>query len=145
MLKKVTIMLSLAFFIASLTQTAFYTGSISPEGAMGTKFLLFFGWLGIFIGDWGSLTWLANPLYILSLYLFLHHYKAGIVTSGLTLLIALMFLKVKSVVTNEAGTSTAIVALAAGYWLWTASFMTLFTGTLLDVLIQKKSAQVASD
>lgn len=66
--KKITIGLSLAFLIFSLTQPAFYIDREDYD-AWANSFLLFiFGWSFILGGSTESFIWWANPLYIAAIF-----------------------------------------------------------------------------
>ena len=87
------------------------------------------GWLGVFFGG-AALTWLANPLIILSWIMTKRNSKHALTVSALASLICLSFLLFDKVIDNEAGHYNEIISYQSGYWLWACSALTMAFGNL---------------
>jgi hypothetical protein len=124
--RSLSILLSIALFIVSLTQQCYCTSVTCADAAA----VLLIGWIGAFYGG-AALSWLANPLLITSWILTKNNSKYGLWTSLAATLFAALFLIFDDVIDNEAGHFNPIVAYLPGYWLWLASAAVLFIGNLL--------------
>jgi hypothetical protein len=127
-LQKVTVLISLALFIGSLTQPAFIT-----EGQKYSSLLsILVGAISILGGaglEW--LTWLANPIYFISIVLFLKGDHRSISTSVLSALIAVSFLSWEKILVSESGRTAFIDSFESGYFLWLASLSVLSVGVMI--------------
>jgi hypothetical protein len=149
--KKLTIlitMISIALFIASLTQKCYCL-----DDDCGDSIAVFlFGWLGVlvelgdivtFIADkiqgeatvfnykmGATFSWLANPLIILSFGLLRSSPKLTLVFSVFSTLLILSFLLFRFVIANEAGHYNEITGYKNGYYLWLASSLTMVAGSI---------------
>lgn len=115
--------LSMLLFLLSLTQKAYCTATHCADSIM--TFLL--GWAALASGAAG-LTWLANPLLILSWWLWYRHTRAALLCSTGALLLAFSFLLFHSVPANESGQQQQVMAYRAGYWLWLGSMVLSWLG-----------------
>ena len=119
---------SVLLFVASLTQDAYYLAGDNPESWSASWVLLLMGWMGVF---YGVITWLANPLLVLSWILCLRgELRAAVIVSAAAVLLALSFLLHSTIVTSEAPTYEAVAGYGAGYWLWLASMLIMAAGSL---------------
>jgi len=125
----------------SLTKPAFILEGREAAGIGTAPWVLFFlGWAGLFTGNFMvTLVWMANPVCILSvLYSCLGKKGKALIFSLLSLILALGFIFVNSIMAGESGIVPAgIVALRAGYYLWLASFGAVILGATIPYLKDK--------
>jgi len=128
-IQRAIILLSLSVLIISLSQPAFYCNG---HKAMPSAYLFFMGWSGILGGGIPScLPWLANPIYFISIYLIIRNKNYALYLSLLSVLIAFSFSFLDNIVTSESGSTSKIVSLEPGYYLWLTSFIILFLGCII--------------
>ena len=136
-LKIVIISISFVLLFLSLTQNAYYvTGMEESVGSFGLiAFLL--GWLDIFEA---GITWLANPLLIISwIILLFGKSKFSLILSLLAILFSFSFLFFKNIILNEGTLQHGeIIAYVNGYWLWLSSCGINFLGNLIVLFKEKK-------
>jgi len=136
-LKIVIISISFVLLFLSLTQNAYYvTGMEESVGSFGLiAFLL--GWLDIFEA---GITWLANPLLIISwIILLFGKSKFSLILSLLAILFSFSFLFFKNIILNEGTLQHGeIIAYGNGYWLWLSSCGINFLGNLIVLFKEKK-------
>ena len=125
--------ISIAILICSFTQPAFYIDRQGSQDAWSNSLFLFFlGWLFLLGGGLiPTLIWLANPIYFLSLALSLKGKKIGIYLSLVSVILAIIFSLLESIITSESGAHSKIVSLELGYKLWLTSFLVLAFGTII--------------
>ena len=126
------IALSLIIFILSFTQTAFTVHDHNGNSQMSSLMVLVMGAFAILGGglaEWA--IWLANPLYILSLILFIRSNKKSRTVSIVAAAIGLSFVLWKNILISESGSEATIVSLNAGYWLWLISLALSAAGILI--------------
>lgn len=145
---KLTIILSVAAYICSLTQVAYCTNDCKSS-----LMVLLVGILGILteIGtivsyimdkingqtstihyDIGaSFTWLANPIILFSLIMFRHNKRITLIFSAISSTLILLFLVFEKVIDNEAGHYSKVTELKLGYWLWLFSSLIILIGSLI--------------
>jgi hypothetical protein len=137
-LQKGVIVLSCAIFILSLFQPAFYIDEKDYDAYADGKFLALLGWMSFLGGDFiASLIWLANPLFVTAIILILNRKQLGLYISILSIVFALSFSLLNSVMINENGRYSKITSLENGYKLWTLSMVVLTIGTGINILISK--------
>ncbi len=149
--KKLTILITIigvTLFIASLTQKCYCLGDQCGDSIAA----LLFGWIGVLLelGDiatfimeklqgqdtifnskiGATLSWLANPLIIISFVTLRFSPKTTVVISILSTLLILSFLLFRHVIANEAGHYNEITSYKMGYYLWLASSLTMLTGSI---------------
>lgn len=128
--------LSLIILIISLTQSAitinrYYSDTIELEPQPSLGFFLG-GSIGILGGAaFEEFIWLANPLCIISIMMFLDDKKKSITFSLIALAIAVSFSFWDNILANEGGGTTEIVSFDAGYYLWVLSIAILNIGIFL--------------
>lgn len=128
-LKKNILIASIALFVISLTQKCYCTTTQCSDSIMA--FLL--GWLAAFSGG-AAISWLANPLLIVSWFVLKRNLKIAMFLSMFAFLISLSFLLFDSVTDNESGGSHPIISHRLGYWLWIASTSCMLIGTFVLML-----------
>lgn len=122
--KKTVLYLSIILFLISLTQKAYCTSDSCSEGFL--VFLL--GWAVAFT-SFAGLSWLANPLLILSWLLLHRKLKLSMLLCTGAFLLSFSFLLAGEVTANESGQQHQIVSRNAGYWLWFSSSFVMLLGT----------------
>ena len=128
-LKKLIVSLSATLFLISLTQDTYYISEMKDSvGSFGLiSFLL--GWLDIF-GP--GISWLANPLLIISWFVLIYkNPKISLYLSFIAVVFSLSFLLFKDIIENEGGGKSEIIAYGNGYWLWLSSCFLNFFGNLI--------------
>ena len=118
-----------AFEVVHLTQ---------PNSAIEGVLCLVMGFLGVLVGTenpW-NLIWLANPIYVLSMLLFvLLDSKKGqnvaLILCLCSVIMGLSFSLCSSLLVDESGSPSSTGTLYIGYYLWVLSFVVLLIGILL--------------
>ena len=110
---RVSLMLSVILFAASLTQEAFCVSGICSDWP---------GWSILLFGALGHASWFANPLLGFSWLATLFSRRLpALILALAALALAGSFLFETAVVINETGMSNPVTGLREGYWLWLAS------------------------
>lgn len=108
-------------YLSSLTMECYLVDGIASIGSFGLiAFLL--GWLNFnLIG----LIWLANPLFLLSLFLFFfsNKPKLALISSSVASILAISFTQIDEIIKNEGGFTGQITEYLLGYWLWTIAII----------------------
>ena len=119
--------LSIALYILSMFFTPFYVANPKADIYSNSFYMLLLGWMAVLGGGlFLTLIWLANPLYIFGTFLVLNKEKFAVIPVTLSLLLAIYFTTLDSVMDGESGKTTAITQLGAGFYLWISSFITIF-------------------
>lgn len=129
-----TTIISILLFLFSLTQNSFCTDNFCGTSIMD----LLSGALGFILGG-AAITWLANPLLVMSWVSINKKPKLSLVYSAFASIISFSFFFFKNVLTDEAGNYQKIVSYQIGYWLWVSSAFIMFLGSCLSFLINKYS------
>ena len=132
------IIFSLLVFLLSLTQTALTYNDFNGTGSYSSISLFAIGGVSILGGalpEW--LTWMANPIYIVAVFLFAFKKKAAIVLSTIATLIAFSFLFWNDILVSENGRTVPIISVKFGYICWLASMIILMTGTRIYLKKEK--------
>ena len=118
--------LSIAFYILSMFFTPFYVANPKADIYSNSFFMLLSGWMAVLGGGlFLTVIWLANPLYFFGGFLVLNKEKFAVVPVTLSLLLAIYFTTLDSVIDGESGATTAITKLGAGFYFWISSFITM--------------------
>lgn len=131
---KLLLLLSLMLFIISLFYPAFTIDRDENPNAYSNSMILFsLGWMSILGGAIVPfIIWLANPLYIYSIYLIIREEKKGIITSTISSLLAIAFSQLDTIMTSESGSYSTITGLGTGYKLWAVSLSILTIGQFIN-------------
>lgn len=116
--------------------TALYFPSFSTEtGASDGLALLITGWLGIFVDPGASLSWLANPFYILSVVGMLNKKDSNLlfILSLVSFLLAVSFLGVKSIIIDAGGREKSLISYGLGYWMWVSSPFIMMLSQYIEI------------
>lgn len=130
-IQTLTIVLSVIVFIISLTQFVVTIDYDINESVNSWQYLTI-GSVAIFGGgvlEW--LIWLANPLYVISIILFVKHYKLSMITAFLASFLAVIFSTWEEIRVDEKGISAKIIHFELGYYLWVSSILILTTGIFI--------------
>lgn len=107
--------------------------TIEDAGVMGLGALIY-GWIGV--GRSFGWSWLANPLFIFTLFLFFHSKKiwrrTAFYTATAAFLFSLSFLLVDKIPSDKGEPMTGMVTRKAGYWIWLCSMATLLVAAILN-------------
>lgn len=128
--------LCIILFIASLFLLPFTVEGDNPKPWPIGLWCFLLGWLTI--AKAGGLSWLANPLLIISWLMFKRNIKVAIGLSFAAIIFCSSFLFFDEVVTNEAGLPRRISSVGIGYYLWLTSSIITFASTLILFVFLKK-------
>jgi len=132
-IKTTGLIISILLFLLALTRECYLANHKPSVGSFGLiSFLL--GWLNV---SWSGISWLANPLLILSYISIFKNEKWAIGFSLLALCFSLSFLLVDKVIVDEAGHNGKITGYLSGYWLWIASIAVVFITSIGSFLLNK--------
>jgi len=124
----IILLVSLFLFIISLPFTAVFAKDHEMSGL--ACFLL--GWAEM---SGGGIAWMANPLLFIAAFFFLlKQPKISAVISLIAVCLTFCYLSVAEITVNEAGHKYPITGYGPGYFLWIASCLSLFIGSI--ILIQ---------
>ncbi len=130
--KRLVRLISIALYIASLTQKAFCTESNCGDSVL----VVIFGGIGMITGG-ASLIWMANPLILIS-WFSIRNVKASLIASAISFLTAISFLMFDKIADNEGGVYNRIVSYEAGYWIWVSSITVMLLGNIYLLLLHRK-------
>ncbi|MBB3188361.1 hypothetical protein [Microbacter margulisiae] len=135
-IKLITLTLSIGLFAVSITQDCF---SVS-DGTVSSLSALLGGFWGMLFTGGSSITWLANPILLTTwiLMLFTTKQQLLLIGSALSSSLSSLFLLFHDAVLDEAGNKYLIVGYSTGYWLWLASSLVLFIGSLVLFFVAKQ-------
>ena len=136
------IVASVALYILSMFFTPFYVDNLKTDIYSNSFYVLLSGWMAILGGGLiPTIIWLANPLYFYAVFFIINKSKLGIVPATLSLILAIYFTTLNSIMDGESGATTDITGLGAGFYCWLASFIIIFfTGVML--VIEKKNREL---
>ncbi|KGT08473.1 hypothetical protein CMU71_00615 [Elizabethkingia anophelis] len=130
--QSLTLTISIALFVASLTQTAVNMGS----DYMLSIACLLLGWAEVFEG---GIAWLANPLLFISwLLLIIKQPKISVPLSLIAFFLSLSYLSVSTITVNEGGGKAEITSYDLGYYLWLASSISMSIGSIWTIISNRR-------
>lgn len=118
--KWITIIISTIFLVLSLFFTAFTIKEGEDENVRTILSLeaLLSGWYGALIFDVATLSWFANPLWLLAIIYFDKNRKIAFLSILLSMALSISFLFANEIIANEGGGTREISKINAGYYLW---------------------------
>ena len=125
-INKATLVTSVGLFILSLSQQCYCTTSHCAYSIA----VLFSGSFGFFL-CLANLTWLANPLLLVSWKTINRNPLLSLITSLLATIISFSFLLFTNIMDNEGGFYSKIIGYKLGYWLWVSSSLIMFVGNMI--------------
>lgn len=121
------VIVSIVLYILSMFFTPFYVANPKADIYSNSFFMLLMGWMGILGGGLiPTIIWLANPLYFFGGFLILNKEKFALIPVTLSLLLAIYFTSLDSIMDGESGKTTAITQLGLGFYFWILSFIAMF-------------------
>jgi len=123
--KHICVGIAICLFLASFTQPAFYVDGPEKDAWSSPIAIVTAGWLGLMSGFFSCIAWLANPLFIFGVILFLRNKKIAVFVGLLAILCAGSFLWARTIPLGESGMEATITEYKAGYWIWLASIVFL--------------------
>lgn len=126
---EIIIVISIGLFGFALTQKCYCTTASCADSIA----VLLSGTIGFLLGG-AALTWLANPLLIISWLTFRTRPKLSFIFGILAFIIALSFLLFKRIVSDEAGNYKDIIGYRLGYWFWLGSMAIMFIASLIKCI-----------
>ena len=125
------VLASVTLYILCLFFTPFYVANKEADVYSNSLFMVLLGWMSILGGGLiPTNIWLANPLYLFCGFLILNKEKVGVVLVGLSVILALYFTTLDSIMDGESGAANAITKLGDGFYLWISSFIILFIASI---------------
>lgn len=122
------VVISVLLFVASLTVPAFRTDTDSQYGIAA----LVMGPLEFLAAPLLGLPWLANPILgVAWLAIATKGKTVGLIGSAVAVGLALLFAINGEIVESEAGGTSPVISLSAGYFLWVFSMLTALAGALM--------------
>ncbi len=125
-MNRITLFISIGLFIISLTQPCYCTTKSCGDSIAA----LLSGSIGFIYGG-AALTWLANPILIISWCFVNRNPKLSLVTSVAAFLIALSFVLFDEIISDEAGHYSRIIGYRLGYWLWVYSSLIMVISNVI--------------
>lgn len=130
MTRRILKYLAAILFFCSLPLQVFTIGDADVNGLAA----LAYGWVGV--GKSFGWSWLANPFFILTLFLFFHRKtrfrRAAVCTAAAAFLLSLSFLLVDRIPGDNTATVVGMVTRKVGYWIWLCGMATLLVAAILN-------------
>lgn len=134
---------SVALYILSMFFTPFYVESPNADIYSNSFYILLSGWMAILGGGLiPTIIWLANPLYFSAAFFILNKSKLGIVPATLSLILAIYFTTLTSIMDGESGAMTDITGLGAGFYCWISSFIIIFFAGVMLFTEKKEEVKI---
>ena len=131
-LKTFILLVSLALYMVSLTQTAITYNDYDGQKTLSSLSLLMIGGIAFLGGGLlETIIWWANPLYFLALVMFFKSSKTSRKVSAAAAILSLTFTTWDEILAAESGRTGKIESLNLGYWLWLFSMAIFAIGSLL--------------
>lgn len=126
----------MGLFAISLFLTPFTLFGENPDPWPIGLWCILFGWTILATG--AGISWLANPLVILTWIMFSKNIKAAAWLSLFALIFSSSFLFADEIIANEAGTYRKIAHIGIGYYFWFISNFISFLSSVLLIRLQRK-------
>ena len=132
-LKIIIGIIAILIYLSSFFQECYLVNGKTSIGSFGLIAFLI-GWLNF---DIVGIIWLANPLFIISIILFIttNMKKTPLVLSVASTLIALFFMNVDQIIQNEGGGTGYIDGYLNGYWLWLTSMSLMTISSFINFIL----------
>jgi hypothetical protein len=125
--QKLFLSLSIGVYLISLTQKSYCTFG-NNCGYFSGLLNVIFGWFGVFMLHIPTFPWLANPLLLVSWFLFKKKSKTSFILSGIAFILMLSFLFVDEIIVNDGSTTSIVNFYGLGYWFWVFSSFIMLVG-----------------
>ncbi|MCB9334742.1 MAG: hypothetical protein H6586_01220 [Flavobacteriales bacterium] len=128
------VVISLSLFITSLTQNAYTISDYNGDSTLKSIEVFLMGSTAILGGglfEW--IIWLANPVYSISLILFIITNRNPIILSLIAGILSLVFSSWTEILAAENGRTATILYHHSGYWIWTSAIWILTIGILIKM------------
>ncbi len=125
---KLFLTISIIFFLVSLTQKAF---CVNNDCEYYGFLALIYGFFGFFDGGAG-ITWLANPIILVSWITF--NKKKSIYFNLAAFILGISFLFFEQILMGTNNKYGQITNYELGYYLWLLSFLTMLIGNIFDYI-----------
>ena len=135
--QSLTLIISIALFVASLTQIAVNIGN----DYMLSIACLLLGWPKFLKEELPG--WQILFIYFMVL-LLIKQPKISLPLSLITFFLSLSYLSASTITVNEGGGKAAITSFGLGYYLWLASSIFLFIGSLWTIISNRRAASEKS-
>lgn len=132
---RVTLIISVALYLASLSQECYCTSTACGDHWSGIA-ILGFGAIGGIMSIAG-LTWYANPLLWIAWSQINNSPKKALVFSLAAAVVAASFMLFKQITDVTPGHPAYITSYRIGYWLWLASAVTMTAGSIFIYLTER--------
>jgi hypothetical protein len=116
LLNRIFLVVSIGLLLGSFTQQCYCTTNRCADSVA----VFIFGIFGFFF-SWAGVTWLANPLLIVSWLTIKRNSKFSFIASLVATIISMSFLLFNKIMDNEGGYLDEIKGYKLGYWLWVGS------------------------
>jgi hypothetical protein len=130
MIRRIFQYLAALLYLSSMPLEAFTVGDASVNGIAA----VIYGWVGF--GKSFGWSWLANPLFILTLFFFFHRKtsarRAAVSMAAAAFLLSFSFLLVDKIPGEKTEPMVGMVTRAAGYWIWLCSMASLLVAAVLN-------------
>jgi hypothetical protein len=134
--KLIVILLSIFFYLLSFTQDAIIFDDYDGIKTRTSLEMLLMGSIAVLGGgflEW--IVWLANPIFIIALFIYAKSKKGSVLFSLLASLISLSFIYWHEILAAENGRLAQISSLEIGYWFWLSAMIILTSGVLYDKFV----------
>lgn len=135
-LSKITLVVSLGLYLASLTQQGYCISGACGDHWVGIS-LVAMGAIGG-IMSLAGLTWYANPALWLAWSQINKSPKRALIFSSIGAILAASFLLADEISDLKPNIKYYITGYQSGYWLWLASMVTMLAGSFITYLIAKR-------
>ena len=129
-MKRIFQYLAALLYLSSLPLEAFTVGDASVNGLAA----VIYGWAGF--GKSFGWSWLANPLFIFTLFFFISRKtnirRVAVCMAAAAFLLSFSFLLVDKIPGEKPEMMVGMVTREAGYWIWLCSMAALLVAAILN-------------
>ena len=131
------LIMSIGLLAISLTQKCYCTDSSTCGDSVIVFFLGALSIMGITVGCFSGLCWLANPALIMAWIFLKKKPQLSFYFSCASLALSLLFFFLRSEWSFETGSCHEIDTFSAGYWLWVSSSLVTLAGSRILSSVRK--------